>query len=116
MVENKQNADNLGFERMIAAHRGAQRGYWLYAALLFGVGALLVITAFTGHLSWLLGIVTGLMAMAISVLPMQQAVERGERIEGLMVLREEWAVLAERGDDADDQRTQFLALMRRLYA
>lgn len=116
MPNEKASVEDLGFDRMTAVHRGAQRGYWLYAVLLVLIGIALIIGALTNNIPWIIGIVTGIVAIAISVVPILDAVERGERIEGLAVLEEEWTELCALGPAAAGEREQFLALLRRLYS
>lgn len=116
MAVQHDESDNLKFDRMAAVHRGARRGYWLYAVLLCLVGLGLIIGGYFGYLPWLVGLITGIIAVAVAIIPVRQAVERGERVEGLIVLQEEWKELLELGESAANEREQFLALMRRLYA
>lgn len=114
-MATKQEQD-LEFDRMAAVHRGAKRTFGLYAALLVLIGIALIVGAVTGHVSWLIGLVTGAMAIAVAIIPIRQVIERSERIEGLTVLEDEWRELVSLGDAAASEREQFLALMRRLYA
>jgi len=107
--------DGLDFDRMASVHRRAARGYRLYAAALLCVGGVLLGLALFQQLPWLPALVVGLLACALAVLPARQAVERGERIEGLVVLRDEWRELTGSGGVSDAECERFYGLMRRLY-
>ena len=83
--------DQIVFERMEAIHRGAKRGYWVYATLLILLGLAIVLSGVFGWLAWLPAVLVGIVTLAVAVLPLRDALERGERIEGLGILRDEWA-------------------------
>lgn len=115
-ADSTAELDGSDFDRLVAVHRGAARGYWVYAVTLVAFGIALVGLAFFQQLPWLIGLVVGLLACALAVLPAGQAVERGERIEGLVVLRDEWQELKRDGEITEDERARFFDLMRRLYS
>ena len=114
MATNSQDAlIGLDVEQLKAVHRGALRGYWLYAALLVIAGVVLLALAILGVVPTLMGILPGAMAIAVSVIPIRQATERQERMLGLDVLGDDWREI-QSGNESGTQE-QFLALMRRLY-
>ena len=115
-VSNNDSSKSIDFERMIAVHRGASRGYRLYAAGLALAGAILVILAFAGSLPWLPALVTGVIALAVAIIPARHVIERRERIEGLEVLREEWRDLSKDSKNGDENHQRFFALLHKLYA
>ena len=117
MARNKQGPKkDIAFKKMAEIHKNASRGYWIYGVLLVALGVALLIAAAAGMVPWLIGVLVGIVLLAVSAIPIRDAIERGERVEGLAVLEEEWSSLIERGDSAANEREQFLALMRRLYA
>ncbi|MEZ5826583.1 MAG: hypothetical protein R3C97_18195 [Geminicoccaceae bacterium] len=75
---------------MIGAHRSAGRNMTLYCAFLVVAGVVLVVLGWTGTIPWLIGLITGVVAIAVAIFPYREALERRERVEGLQVLGEEW--------------------------
>lgn len=99
------------FAWMMARHAQARTAY-VRAAVALAAGGLA--TAGLGVVlpdAWDVLLAVGLFAASLAVVPLKEAIERGERAEGLAVLDEEWR------DPALDEsgRTRLAAVIARLY-
>jgi hypothetical protein len=102
------------FPAMRQLHARARDGYRNAAAALLA-GGLLLAAAGIGlqGAPRLALLVPGLVAASLAVLPLAAMVERGERIQGLAFLEEEWRGLAAAG--AAEACEELAALVGRLY-
>ena len=101
------------FAWMMVRHGKARDGYRrAFVAMLAGGLGLTALALLAPTAQGLL-LTTGLLLAALAVVPLKEMLERGERIEGLEVLQEEWRDLAARTDLAG--RDQLLQLIARLY-
>ncbi|MCB2054308.1 MAG: DUF3040 domain-containing protein [Geminicoccaceae bacterium] len=112
----RSTRDDPPFDQLIAIHRGARRGFLVYAVLLAIVGAALLVAGLAGKIPWLIALVTGVIALVVAIFPYRQSIERRERIEGLQVLAEEWRDIVARSADPVGARERFMGLLERLYA
>jgi hypothetical protein len=98
------------FEAMMRRHREGAAFHRRFAFILGGAGLVVFLLGILVSPTLRLPAMTlGLLAMALSLLPLRQSRERQERVDGLMVLADEWATgtTAERGRLTD--------LLARLY-
>ena len=98
------------FADMIARHRqgiGFARGLAIGLALV-GLALVAFATAAPPGLR-LPALVVGALALALCILPLREAQERRERIEGLEVLADEWSTAG------PAERDRLVALLTRLY-
>ena len=104
------------FEAMVETHRRAGRGMTLYWMFLVAGGIALVVLGWIDVIPWLVGLITGIVAIAVAIFPWREAVERRERVEGLQVLGEEWREMIREPNIGERERQGFAGLLWRLYS
>jgi hypothetical protein len=103
------------FDSLMASHRGARRRLQLamWALLVVGIG--LVALGLAGMLPQLPALIVGVVTAAVAVFPYREMVERDERIEGLVVLQDEWRALAQASATPQQDTDRFIELLWKLY-
>ena len=99
----------------MATHRGAQRKLQLQFWALLAVGAGLVLLGAFSVLPQLPAVLVGIVTLAVAVFPYREMVDRGERIEGLHVLQDEWRELRASSATPEQDNDRFIELLWKLY-
>ena len=99
----------------MATHRGARRKLQLQFWALIAVGAGLVLLGAFSVLPQLPAVLVGIVTLAVAVFPYREMVDRGERIEGLHVLQDEWRELRASSATPEQDNDRFIELLWKLY-
>lgn len=103
------------FAALQTTHRAARTQYLVMAGCCVGIGALIIIAGLAGALPFLPALIVGVVTLAVAVFPYRELVERNERIEGLLVLEDEWRELARTTQVQGRDKDRFLDLLGHLY-
>jgi hypothetical protein len=106
---------HIPFDSLMAMHRGARRRNQLLFWGLLAAGLMILGLGLFGVLPQVAAIMVGLVAAAVAVFPHCEMVERDERIEGLLVLQDEWRQMVSTSRTPEQDADRFVDLLWRLY-